>query len=264
MAKPGEKLAEALEVLSQLQKKGVVAISTDMLTRIIRERLLKAGFIREVYKGWYISASPYEGKGDSTSWYGSFWEFCAQLLNKMYGDNWSISPEQSLLLHAGNTSVPQQLIVRSPAASNNKTDLPFNTSLFHLKSKLPDTIEVIDKSIKGFSLAAALVEATSTMYTQNPVDVRTTLSMVADPSEVLAILLEGGHSVIAGRLAGAFRNIKRERFADQIISTMQKANYEIREVDPFDDIPEVSFSLREKSPYGNRIRIKTSRSCRLS
>lgn len=255
MAKPGEKLAEALEVLSQLQKKGVVAISTDMLTRIIRERLLKAGFIREVYKGWYISASPYEGKGDSTSWYGSFWEFCAQLLNKMYGDNWSISPEQSLLLHAGNTSVPQQLIVRSPAASNNKTDLPFNTSLFHLKSKLPDTIEVIDKSIKGFSLAAALVEATSTMYTQNPVDVRTALSMVADPSEVLAILLEGGHSIVAGRLAGAFRNIKRGRFADQIISTMQKANYEIREFDPFDDIPEVSFSLREKSPYGNRIRI---------
>jgi fido (protein-threonine AMPylation protein) len=260
MATPGEKLAEALEVLSKLQTSGIVAISTDLLTRTIRERLLKAGFIKEVYKGWYISASPDEVKGDSTSWYSSYWEFCAQVLKKTYQENWCISPEQSLLLHAGNWTVPQQLIVRSPSANNNKTDLLFHTSLFHLKSKLPDSIEVIDKtSIKGLSLAGALVEATSTMYTQNPVDVRTALSMVTDSSEVLAILLDGGHSIIAGRLAGAFRNIQQDRFADQIVGTMQKAGYDVRENDPFEERQAITLSLREKSPYGNRIRISWNR-----
>jgi hypothetical protein len=48
-------------------------------------------------------------------------------------------------------------------------------------------------------------------------------------------LLEGGHSTIAGRLAGAFRNIGRERIADDIIDTMRAAGYGIRENDPFAD-----------------------------
>jgi hypothetical protein len=46
---------------------------------------------------------------------------------------------------------------------------------------------------------------------------RAALSMVRDASEVLGRLLEGGHSTIAGRLAGAFRNIGRDRIADDII-----------------------------------------------
>jgi hypothetical protein len=32
--------------------------------------------------------------------------------------------------------------------------------------------------------------------------------------------MAGGHSTIAGRLAGAFRNIGRDRIADDIIKTM--------------------------------------------
>ena len=47
MASAAEKLAESLEVISDLQSKGVIAIRSTNLTRTHRERLLKAGFIKE-------------------------------------------------------------------------------------------------------------------------------------------------------------------------------------------------------------------------
>jgi len=72
---------------------------------------------------------------------------------------------------------------------------------------------------------------------------------------VLEPLLEGGHSTIAGRLAGAFRNIGRDRIADNIISTMRSAGYEVRENDPFKTQIAISFSAREQSPYANRIHL---------
>ena len=58
--------------------------------------------------------------------------------------------------------------------------------------------------------------------------------MVRDASDVLALLLEGGRTTVAGRLAGTFRNIGRNRIADDIVKTMQTAGYDIREKDPFD------------------------------
>ena len=58
--------------------------------------------------------------------------------------------------------------------------------------------------------------------------------MVRDSSDVLALLLEGGRTTIAGRLAGAFRNIGRDRIANDIVKTMNAADHVIREKDPFD------------------------------
>ena len=81
------------------------------------------------------------------------------------------------------------------------------------------------------------------------------MSSQADASSLLALLLEGGHSIIAGRLAGAFRNIGRIRIADDIVNTMTKAGYSIRETDPFKVKPVLVFARRDLSPYVNRIRL---------
>ncbi len=256
MATPAEKLAESLEALKELQDSGVVAIKTDALTRTNRERLLNNGFIREVYKGWYMMVPPTEAKGDTTSWYSSYWQFCSQVLENMYQNNWFISPEQSLLIHAGNWTVPRQLIVKSPAASNNKTELPHNTSLFHIKSRLPAKNEIIKSNgIRMLSLSASLIQATTNTFTQNPTEARTVLAMVNDASEILSLLLEGGQSTVAGRLAGAFRNIKKDRIADAILKTMEKAGYAVRESDPFENQLTITLSSQDKSPYSNRIRL---------
>lgn len=86
-------------------------------------------------------------------------------------------------------------------------------------------------------------------------DARAALAMVRDASDILTQLLEGGHSIIAGRLAGAFRNIGNNRIADDIVKTMQAVGYDVRENDPFSDKLPLFESSRGVSPYVNRIKL---------
>ena len=256
MATPSEKLAESLGYLKELQDKGIVAIKSGALSRTHRERLVENGFLEEVYKGWYLAVPPSMAKGDSTPWYSNYWEFCAQYLEDRFGKDWCLAPEPSLLLHAGNYTVPGQLIVRAPAANNQMLPLPHGTSLFLLRSDLPPASEQVNLSgLRVYSASASLVKCAPNTFTQGSIDVRTVLALQRDASDILSLLLDGGHSLIAGRLAGAFRNIGHGRIADDIINTMTKAGYDVREVDPFETKLSITLNNRVKSPYENRIRL---------
>jgi hypothetical protein len=225
------------------------------LSRTDRERLLQAGFLKDVMKGWYIPARPDE-RDESTAWYASFWDFCAAYLEERFGDQWCLSPEQSLFLHAGQRVVPKQLLVRASKGRNNATALPQDTSLFELRAELPaeSSRETLD-GLRIYTLPASLVHSGGPLLAENAAEARATLAMIRDASDVLAILLEGGHSVIAGRLAGAFRNIGRGRIADEIISTMRSASYDVRETDPFQKPAPFTFTAPEPSPYVTRTRL---------
>lgn len=257
MATPREKLAEALRILKDLQEQGVVGIYTDEIpNRVYREILVKNGFLKEITKGWYIACNPAEKDGETTSWYSSYWEFCTKFLHHKYGDDWCLSADQSLLLHAGNRSVLPQLMVRSPKGNNKPTPLPYNTSLFNLKTSIPpEELITMEQGIRMYNLQAALVYSTPGIFTSNAIDARTALSLIRDASEILPILLENGHSTITGRLAGAFRNIGRDRIAGQLVETLKQAGYDVREEDPFENRMLLDLSPRERSPYGNRIRL---------
>ena len=256
MTSPSEKLAESLEVLRKIQGRGIIAVQAKDLSRTHRERLLKNGFLQEVMKGWYIPTRQDETAGESTAWYASFWNFCSAYLNKRFGNEWCLSPEQSLAFHAGNQTVPQQLFIRSPKGRNKITPLPHKTSLFDARYPMPEKNEIeIINNMRVYSLCSALIYCTPRVFIQNPTDARTALSLVRDASEILGLLLAGGHSTIAGRIAGGFRNIGRNRIADEIIKTMTAAGYDIRENDPFNSVSTVSVLNRERSPHVNRMRI---------
>ncbi len=158
MATPQEKLAESLEALKALQDRHVVAIRARDLSRTHRERLLRSGFLREVMKGWYIPARPGEQEGDSTAWYASFWDFCAAYLRARFGEDWCLSPEQSLSLHAGNRAVPAQLLVRTPKGGNKPTALLHGTSIFDMRLAMPRRAGRRRRAgrLRLFSLPAAL------------------------------------------------------------------------------------------------------------
>ena len=256
MASPREKLADSLQALEALQKQGMVAIRSAELSRTHRERLVKAGFLQEVMKGWHIPARPDEARGESTAWYASFWAFCAAYLRARFDEDWLLSPEQSLLLHTGNWSVPEQLLVRSPKARNKVTTLAHDTSLLENRAALPanNQTQALD-DLRVFILPAALVAAGPGFYRQRPDEARSALAMVSDASDVLSILLEGGHSVIAGRLAGAFRNIGRERIAGEILNNMRSADFDVRESDPFEEPATVYIPARAPSPYIMRMQL---------
>jgi hypothetical protein len=256
MAPPHEKLAESLAALKELQDRRVVAIRSSDLSRTHRERLLKGGFLQEVMKGWYIPANPHQRQGETTGWYASFWDFCTSYLSDRFGKDWCIAPDASLSIHAGNRTVPSQLLVRSPAGGNKPTTLLHGTSIFDMRASMPVARDIAETDgLRLYALPAALIEASPAFFAQKPTDARTALAMFSDASEILARLLEGGHSTIAGRLAGAFRNIGRERIADDIVRSMKAANYTVRETDPFDTKVELSLPRRETSPYAGRIRL---------
>lgn len=256
MTIPPEKLATSLEILKTLQTDGKIAIQSADLTRTHRERLLGAGFIKEVMKGWYISSRPDEAAGESTAWYTNFWDFIAQYLTIRFSDAWSLSPEQSLILHSGNRTVPTQLLVRAPGARNRATEFPHDTSIFEVRAKTAedDELTIVD-DMRLFQIEAALVNASETFFTHHPIDARAILATIPDASGLLAKLLAGGHTRAAGRLAGAFRNIGSPRIADDILASMRAALHEVRESDPFERIIPVVGAGRPVSPHVNRIRL---------
>jgi hypothetical protein len=260
MATPADKLAASLAVLKTLQDEGRVALRASDMTRTHRERLMKAGFIREVMKGWYIPSRPDEPAGESTSWYASFWAFCASYLESRFDADWSISPEQSISLHTGNWTVPRQLLVRAPRGNNKPTALIHETSIFDIRLDMPPAADrEIKDGVRLYKLTAALLGCSQAQFAARPTEMRAALAMVQDASDILSRLLEGGHSTVAGRLAGAFRNIGRDGIADNIAQTMEAAGYTVQESDPFEDQSLVAFGARETSPYVNRMRMDWAR-----
>lgn len=128
--------------------------------------------------------------------------------------------------------------------------------MLEVRAALPAVNDIdVKEDLRLFSSEAALIACSPRFFSSNPTDVRAVLLTIRDASNLLARLLEGGHTTIAGRLAGAFRNCGRERIADDIAKTMMAAGYDVRESDPFTDTPSLLLPTREISPYVNRIRL---------
>jgi fido (protein-threonine AMPylation protein) len=235
MTTPHEKLAESLAELEKLQTGGKRVFRANELSRVHRERLLRAGFLQQVVRGWLIASSPGTAPGESTPWFASFWEFCGRYCEERFGAEWHLSAKQSLLLQAENTVIPAQVIIYSPKGSNNSTSLLFGTSLYDLKETRPPSSGdlVVREGLRLFALEAALVKVPEAFYVAKPIEAQVSLASVREPSSLLRRLLDGGNSVVAGRLIGAFRRVSRTDVAEEIRAAMTGAGYAVREADPF-------------------------------
>jgi hypothetical protein len=125
-----------------------------------------------------------------------------------------------------------------------------------VRAKLPAPERRIDlDGLRAYRLPAALVSSGPALFSVHPTESRAALAMIPDASDVLSILLEGGHSTVAGRIAGGFRNIGRDKDADQILETMRAADYDVREVDPFEGPTPFTIRASEPSPHVTRLRL---------
>jgi hypothetical protein len=257
MATPSEKLAESLDALKQLQEGGRRVFRSGDLSRIHRERLLANGFLQEVIKGWLISSSPNAQAGDSTPWYASFWEFCARYCNDRFSDDWLLSAEQSLWFYGERTVIPEQVVVCSPKGTNHTIELLFGTSLYDLRiTRMPASAELATRDgLRLFSPAVALVRVTESFLVRNPVETQVVLANLGDTSELLRLLLNGGHSVKAGYLAGAFRQMGQPAMADEVIGAMKSAGYDVRERNPFEAEPVLLGAPAVVVPIVKRLRM---------
>jgi hypothetical protein len=251
---PNPRLAASLTALQALVgPDGRVLKSTD-LGRTDRERLVEAGFLQEVLKGWLITTRPGGSGGDTTSWYITFWDFCKAYLSDKFGTDWVLSPEASIPLHVGNRTVPQQLIIHSPAGSNHKIDLLHGTSVYDLKRPFDSGTTVEIERLPVYRLSTALCLVGPAFFQQNRNDAAAALGAVRTAGEILDPLLSGGHVRSGGRLAGAFRAIGRVTIADQILESMRGLHHDIREDNPF-EAPVVNFGERSVPPVVARIKM---------
>ena len=257
MATPNEKLAESLDALKALQQGGRRVFRSDDLSRVHRERLVENGFLQEVMKGWLISSSPSARAGDSTPWYASFWEFCARYCGERFGEEWHLSAEQSLVLQGEKTVIPKQVVVCSPKGGNNTIRLQFDTSLYDLKvSAMPPPESLVTRDgLRLFTPVASLIDVGENFFARNPIETQVVLASLTDASDLLRLLLNGGHSAKAGYLAGALRAMGRDKLADEVVKGMKGAGYDVRERNPF-EADQVFGKLRPAAaPIEGRLRM---------
>ncbi len=258
MPKPPERLATALKALKRLQEGGLQAIPGPKLSRTDREALLRAGFLKEVIRGWYIPRRPGEADGDTTAWYAGMREFIADYAQERFGKHWHVNPEQSVLFRSGERTNPKQVRVWAAEGTNQTVELLHGCSLFIYKAaKLLPSSPVHDcGGLRLVELPAALVAASPTLFVQHAMAAQIALGSLPDVSDLLRVLLDGPHPSVAGRLAGGFRAIGREALADEIVGAMRGAGHAVNEVNPFEKPrPTLLPGGRPGSPCVQRLRL---------
>src|SRR5208283_3751265 len=119
---------------------------------------------------------------------------------------------------------------------------------------MPATADlVVRDGLRLFSPAAALVRVAESFFSRNPVETQVVLASLADASDLLRLLLNGGHSAKAGYLARAFRQTGRPALADEIIGAMNSAGYDVRERNPFEERQILGTPRRAVPPIVGRV-----------
>ncbi|MBI9079370.1 MAG: Fic family protein [Pseudodesulfovibrio sp.] len=258
MATYSEKLTASLKKLRQLQRGGKKVLQSNDLSRVHRDRLKGAGYLEKIIPKWLMSKSPEVAKGDTTPWYSCCWEFCKRYCDSRFAKSWHLSPEQSLLIHSGDMSIPYQIIIYAKKGQQNLLELPFDVKLIDLA--FPKTHKITSKDIEEvngvnvLNLPLALSIVQPAFFQNKPAEAEMILGTIEDASRILPPLLARGRTTAAGRLAGAFRHIGRESIADEICDTMKDAGHEIIEDNPFTGKQTIRTWTQAESPVVARIK----------
>ncbi len=252
MSSQGEKLAHALESLHNEAVDGIVR--SERLARNERELLLRTGFVEQIIRGWLLVTHPDYPAGATFPWYSAYWAFVAQYLENRFGNEYCLYPEESVRRHVETPVIPKQLALSVKYRENNLVTLPHDTSLLisHSTTALPKRNNL--RGLQVMELATAICRLKEPFYRNNPNDAELALRMVRSSSELLNHLLKGNHSVVAGRLVGAYQFLGNERMASEVKAAMTAAGNQVRVTNPFDrPNPMLSGSMRIVSPHSARI-----------
>lgn len=251
---PHAALAAALAKAKAANRDGILK-ATD-LERGVKERLMAAGCLVEIIKGWYLLTRP-GADGGSTTWFGGFWSFVGHYLSDRFGKGgYCLSAESSMDIHSGETTIGRQISVITKKNSNQVINLPYNTSLYLYSDakNFPADVQT-RQNIAVMPLVLALCRLPPAYYSNNPLNAEIALKQVSSVAEVSRILLGSQAVAAAGRLAGAYRAIGEPDKAAQIEGDMKAAGLALRVANPFASYePMIVQSSRIKSPHATRIR----------
>lgn len=256
MGLTNEALANSLKALKHLQESGRKIIRSGELPPESRKRLLDAGYLIPVSKGWYASARPSDRAGDSTAWLAAWRDFVSRYATSRFREDWHLTPELSLMEHVAMPPPTRQIIVSAPKATNNALPLPFGWSLLELKAPsktLRENVTVVN-GLRVLTLPYALTKVSEAFFTSQKTAAELAIGLVRDPGDLATALLTDNQPVVAGRLIAALAAAGREADAATLRETLRVGGYDrLVERNPF-ETPPVHVALRHRrSPYVARI-----------
>src|ERR1041385_2050841 len=150
-----KKLADALQRATRISRKQVV--KSGSLGRGDRQLLTERGYLQEILRGWYLLGRPIDKAGDSTAWYGAFWDFLSVYLEERFGTDYCLSASSSIDIHVGANVIPQQVIAVTAHGGAMRLQLPHNTSvlIYADEKNIARTVEVV-QGVRAMPLTTAL------------------------------------------------------------------------------------------------------------
>ncbi len=246
-------LAESLNHAKASARNGVLR-SAD-LDRSHRERLQRSDCLLEVIKGWYLLTSP-GAAGSSTAWFGGFWYFLAFYLSDRFGeDGYCLSAESSLTLLSGERTILSQITVITKKASNQRVDLPYQTSLlvYQDEASFPPQVYKLN-GLNLMPLPIALVRVAPTYFQNEQLNIEINLKSLPSISDLSRALIALRAPASGNRLAGAFEALGEKEKSQQIVNDMAAAGLAVSPTNPFETKPILLGSRwKVRSPYAGRI-----------
>jgi hypothetical protein len=247
------KLADALQRATAVARKQVVKSAS--LQRADRELLTHRSYLLEICKGWYLLGRPIDKPGESTAWYGAFWDFLSVYLEERFGADYCLSAASSIDVHIGANLIPRQIIALTAQGGKMQLPLPHNTSVlvYQDAANLPRVVEVV-RGVRAMPLPLALCRVPPVFFQNQPLNAELALRAVKSVDDLARIILETESSALAARFAGAYQFLGDKERADQITNTMQAVGMIVRPKNPFvKAAPVFVGSRRLTSPYAGRI-----------
>ena len=249
-----KKLADALQRATRISRKQVV--KSGSLGRGDRQLLTERGYLQEILRGWYLLGRPIDKAGDSTAWYGAFWDFLSVYLEERFGTDYCLSASSSIDIHVGANVIPQQVIAVTAHGGAMRLQLPHNTSvlIYADEKNIARTVEVV-QGVRAMPLTTALCRIPPVFFEKQPLNAEIALRAVRSTDDVVRVILESeSASALAGRFAGAYEFLGDKDRATQIISTLHAAGITVHPKNPFArEAPVFAQLKRLTSPYAGRI-----------
>ena len=229
-------LADGLEDLHALQEQGRLVVRSGDIVPPRLKVLKETGYLHPIMKGWYHLSDPGSRPGDTTPWTMSFWSFVQRYCEDRFGEQWVLSPEICLGLHAGINVPPAQVMVHAIKGGNNAVSLPAGQSIYDLKVKElppPERVMQINGGLRVYTPEATLIHMAENCYQTQVAAAAALLGSFRTVDPLLRLVLEGSHKRPGSRLVGALQHLGLEAQAKRLADGMKRAGIDLRVENPF-------------------------------
>ncbi len=204
---------EAKSLVASFRAEGLSVVRSCDLTRRQRELMLRHGFLNVLTKGWYYLQNV-QGMQSAP-----LLSFVARYCTERFDEAWHLSPELSLLLHAGIRKLPSKLVVYTPLGKNGQLHLAgFGTLIdYKVKEKLPDNALTAMEGLRVIRLPYALLKCSEAFLRQHRDEIVRLLPLL-DPDDpfLVAAGRERGLRSAGKRLVALLREAGRLDDAERL------------------------------------------------